>query len=117
MESEENLKEVLKGTISLELVQGKTLQEFCMSNFNNYDTDRYDAVAIRFYFGKEVVVTLYALDKSRQEGSNFYAGKMPVKKFKMNNLPVSDVLSLISQVNFTLSSGNYDIEDMEVINK
>lgn len=110
-------KEMLTGTISLELAEGKTMQEFCASRFNNYDPDQYDAVAIRFYFGKEIIVTLFALDKVRQEGTNFDPDKIPVKKFKMNPFPLNDILSFISELNFTLTTGNYSLEDMEVINK
>ena len=117
MEQDANFKEVLKGNLTIELAQGKTLQEFCMNNFNNYNPDQYDAVAIRFYFGKEILVTLYALDKVRQEGSTFDPDKLPVKKFKMNKLPTADDLLFIGELNFTVSNGNYPIQDMEIINK
>jgi hypothetical protein len=109
--------EKLKGTIAIELKPDKTLEEFCEKNFNNYNHDQYEAVAIRLYFGKEVVVTLYALDKVRQEGTTYHKDKLPVKKFKMNAVYSADVLSFIDEFNFTITTGNYPIEDMEVINK
>lgn len=114
---ENYVKEKLKGVISVELKEGKTLEEFCEKSFINYNRDQYEAVAMRLYFGKEIILTLYALDKVRQEGSTFDKDKLPVKKFKMNSLPPFDILSFIDEFNFTISTGNYSIEDMEVINK
>jgi hypothetical protein len=111
------INERIKGTITAELSPGKSLEEFCERNFHNYDPDRFEAVALRLYFGKEMVVTLYALDRSRQEGSNYDINKLPVKKFKMFDLSALDVLSFITEFNITLSAGNYDISDMEVTNK
>jgi hypothetical protein len=109
--------ERIKGELTVELSPGKSLEEFCERNFQNYDPDRFEAIALRLYFGKEMVVTLYALDKSRQEGTTYDINKLPVKKFKMNQLSALDVLEFISEFNVTLSIGNYDISDMEVINK
>jgi hypothetical protein len=111
------VKEELKGPISLKLSVGKTIEEFCEKHFNNYNRDQFEMVALRFYLGKEIIVTLYALDKVRQEGSNFNYSKLPVKKFKSNALDFADVLPYIDELNFTLSNGNYPLEEMEVINK
>jgi hypothetical protein len=36
-----------------------------------------------------VIATIYAIDKERQEGSNFSGEKIPVKKFKIENVSVS----------------------------
>lgn len=109
--------EKLKGNITIELKSGKTLEEFCEKTFNNYNRDQYEAVAMRLYSGKEIILTLYALDKVRQEGSTFDKDKLPVKKFKLNAFPSLDVMSFIDEFNFTITTGNYSIEDMEVINK
>ena len=113
----ENIKEELKGIISLKLSSDKTTEEFCEKHFNNYNRDQFEAIAIRFYYGKEIIVTLYALDKIRQEGTNFDHNKLPVKKFKSSVLSFGDVLSYVEEFNFTLSNGNYRLEDIEVINK
>lgn len=107
----------LSGILTLRLKSGKTLDEFCERNFDNYNSDQFEAIAIRVFYGKELVVTLYALDKVRQEGTNYNINKIPVKKFKKTTLGLADLLTFIEEFNFTLSSGNYPIEDMEVINK
>lgn len=116
-ESNEVLRSELKGSISMKLNAGKTLDEFCDKNFDNYNSDQYEAVALRVFYGKEIAVTLYALDKVRQEGSNYNINKIPVKKFKTSSFGLSELFGFIDEFNFTLSAGNYPLEDMEVINK
>lgn len=107
----------LSGKLTLTLSPGKTLDEFCERHFDNYNSDQFEAVAIRVFYGKEVVVTLYALDKVRQEGTNYNVNKIPVKKFKSTTFGLTELLSFISEFNFTLSTGNFSLKDMEVINK
>lgn len=116
-DSNEVMNTELKGSISIKLNAGKTLDEFCEKNFENYNSDQYEAVAIRLYYEKEIIVTLYALDKVRQEGSNYNIHKIPVKKFKTSSLGLAEMLAFVQEFNFTLSAGNYPLEDMEVINK
>jgi hypothetical protein len=110
-------KSELTGKLTLTLNPGRTLDEFCERHFNNYNSDQFEAVAIRVYYGKEMIVTLYALDKVRQKGTNYNINKIPVKKFKTTAFGFSDLLTFISEFNFTLSTGNYDLDEMEVINK
>ncbi|MES2285119.1 MAG: hypothetical protein V4547_05470 [Bacteroidota bacterium] len=108
---------VLKGKISLKLQPEKNLDGFCESYFDNYDKERFEAIAIRLYYGKELIVTLYALDKARQQGGGFYFGKLPVKKFKTNAISLAQVLPFVEEFNFTLTSGKYPLDAIEVINK
>lgn len=107
----------LEGKITFRLQQGKNLEQFCEKHFMNYDPDRFEAVAIRFFYGKEMTTTLYALDKPRQEGTNFSLDKMPVKKFKMKGISFQELIAFIGEINFTITAGNFPLEDMEVINK
>jgi hypothetical protein len=109
--------EELEGKISFRLKPGKSLDEFCERNFDNYDRDRFEAVAIRFFFAQEMIITVYALDKARQEGTNFNFDKIPVKKFKMNRVSFPEFTAFVNEFNFTLTAGNFSIEDIEVINK
>ncbi|MCW3075688.1 MAG: hypothetical protein JWO32_297, partial [Bacteroidetes bacterium] len=51
------------------------------------------------------------------EGTNFKEDKIPVKKFKSSQLSLGDVMPFIFEFNFTLSIGNHNLDDMEVINK
>ncbi|MBA3664232.1 MAG: hypothetical protein H0W61_08495 [Bacteroidetes bacterium] len=109
--------EKLSGKLSLTFRKNKTFLEFCEKNFNNFNPDQHEPVAIRLFHGMETIVTLYALDKVRQEGTNYDQQKIPVKKFKSITLTLIDILPYVMEFNFTISEGNYDIEDMEVINK
>lgn len=110
-------KHELKGTLALKLKSDKTLDEFCQKNFENYNNDRFEAVAIRVYYGKETIMTLYALDKIRQKTGTYDLNKIPVKKFKKDVAHLSDLIEFVEEFNFTLKAGHYDIEDIEVINK
>jgi hypothetical protein len=116
MELNRNTNE-LRGILSFKLQPGTTLDEFCAKNFSNYDPKQFEAIAIRVFYGKELVVTLYALDKVRQEGSNYNKEKLPVKKFKTGIFSLSELLSFIDEFNFTLTTGTYSMDEMEVINK
>jgi hypothetical protein len=107
----------ISGGIHVTLRDGLSLDDFCMQNIPEYNRDRFEAVALRLFAGKEVIATVYALDKQRQEGSNYDPGKLPVKKMKLENVSVSKLFDWFSEFNFTLSAGNYDLADMEVINK
>jgi hypothetical protein len=111
------INEHMKGTISLKLKANKQIEEFCERYFKNYNRDQFEVVALRFYYGKEIIVTLYALDKIRQDGTNFNHNKLPVKKFKSSTVSFEDILPYVNELNFTLNTGNYSVEDIEVINK
>ncbi len=107
----------ISGGISVKLKNGKTLDDICMDHVPEYDRDRFEAVAIRVYAGKEIIVTIYALDKVRQEGTNFLPDKFPVKKFKLEKIQFDQLYKYLEEFNFTLSSGNYSLEEMQVLNK
>ncbi|MEP7318237.1 MAG: hypothetical protein ABI921_05840 [Panacibacter sp.] len=107
----------ISGTLSVTLANGQSLDDFCMQHIAEYNRDRFEAMAIRVFIGKETVITIYALDKHRQEGTTFNHDKIPVKKFKLDMPDLSTLFSYCDSLNFTLSTGSYQIDDMEVINK
>ena len=107
----------ISGNIAVKFANGQTLDDFCVQHIADYNRDRFEAIALRIFLGNETVLTVYAVDKKRQEGSTFNPGKIPVKKFKINTLSVTELFSYFESFNCTLSTGNYQIEDMEVINK
>ncbi|MEO8147457.1 MAG: hypothetical protein ABI723_07460 [Bacteroidia bacterium] len=117
IDTDTNIKDDLSGNISIKFKDGISLDEYCSNNIENYNPDRFEALAIRVYYGKETTVTLYAIDKERLEGNNFNKDKMPVKKFKLNNSFLQNILTIIDEGNFTLATGNYPLSDMEVINR
>ena len=107
----------ISGGITVKLRDDLSLDDICMDYIPEYNRDRFEAVALRLFAGKEVIVTIYALDKQRQEGSNFNADKMPVKKFKLENVGVAKIFEWFQEFNFTINTGNYHLEDIEVVNK
>ncbi len=109
--------EDLQGSFSVKLANDQTLDDFCMSHIAEYNRDRFEAMAIRLYVGAETTITVFALDKTRQENSTIMIDKLPVKKFKITTLPMAELFSYIEGFNCTLTTGNYPLEDMEVINK
>lgn len=118
MHSNTLVSDTLSGRLSVAFKKNKSFREFCMKYFDNYDPDQHEPVAVRFYQGQETVVTLYALDKFRQEGTNYNTrDKIPVKKFKSSVLNLADIAAFVLEFNFTLATGNFDLEEMEVINK
>ena len=118
MEQELNFThEDITGEMSVKLANDLTLDDFCSQHLPEYNRDRFEALAIRLYVGEETIITIYAVDKTRQETSSINTGKIPVKKFKITTLSVDALFSYCHGFNCTLSTGNYPLEDMEVINK
>lgn len=109
-------QESLSGTLSARMIGNMRLDDFCMKHIAGYNPDRMEAIAVRLFVGKETLITVYALDKSRQELSSTDPEKLPVKKFKIEHLRADELFQFFSEFNFTLSTGSYDLEDMQVIN-
>jgi hypothetical protein len=107
----------LKGPLSLTFLAENNFIQFCKNNFNNFDPEHHEAIAFRVFHGEETIVTLYALDKFRKGSLSSNTHKLPVKKFKNQGLALSTLWPYIQEFNFTVSTGKYDLEDMEVINK
>jgi hypothetical protein len=107
----------LSGSASVTFANGITLDDFCAQHIPTYNRDRLQAIAVRLFEGNETVITVYALDKMRQFEGNSDAGKIPVKKFKLDMLSVKELFSYCGSFNCTLTTGAYPVEEMEVINK
>ena len=74
--------EGITGEMTVKIANGQTLDDFCVEHIHEYNRDRFEALAVRVFVGDETVITIYAVDKLRQEGSTFSDGKIPVKKLK-----------------------------------
>lgn len=117
MNSINNAISELKGYLSVQLANDQSLDEFCTEHINDYNRDRFEAFAVRILAGEETIVTIYAVDKVRQEDSTVKEGKIPVKKFKLTDVDLGSLISYCGAFNCTISTGAYDIEDMDVVNK
>ena len=115
IEIEKPVKNDLEGFISVKFRDSRTFDEFCARYISNFEVNRFEPLAIRFFLGKESIVTIYAVDKSKAAGGE--TDSLPVKKFKVETIPMNEVLSFIEECNFTLTTGKYPLEDMEVQNK
>jgi hypothetical protein len=112
-------------TIGHDLSGQASLNFYDKDNFNTfaakiagYNPDRFDPVALKVYVeGSEVIVTLYAVDRSKQEQTDsFPPDKLPVRKFKLE-MNWLKFLSYIKQFDMVVSDGSFDIRDMVVVNK
>ncbi len=117
LHSDTSIKDDLGGAMSIKFKKSTTFDEYCKNNIENYNPHRFEVLAIRVYYGKETSITLYAIDKERMEGDNYNKDKMPVKTFKLNTSFLQSILPFIEECNFTLTTGNYPLADMEVVNK
>ena len=108
----------LVGEISLSLTEGQSLNELFSKYIHDYNPDRMEAYAFRVLMGKENVLTLYAVDGYKQENTSLEdREKIPVKKYKIPDVPIQELLNFFGEINFTVSTKNYPIESMEVVNK
>lgn len=107
----------LTGEISVTLAEGHSLDAICAKYIHDYNSDRFEPLAIRIFVGKETVVTLYAVDKTRQEDSGRDPEKIPVKKFKVPGVPLHEIIMYLGSFNCTLNTNLYPLEAMEVVNK
>jgi hypothetical protein len=107
----------LSGFISIDFLNETSFSECCAKNIPGYEAERFEPVAIRFYLGKEMSITLYAKDRGRNDESTSSPEKFPVKKFKLSPMFFQQLQSYIRQCNFTLSTGAYPVDEMEVMNK
>ena len=102
----------LAGTVLVNLNDNIGFNASC-AEIAGYNLERFQAVAIRVYLGEESIVTVYAKDK---EWHSKNGEKLPVHKFK-KEMNISKLLPYLKNLNFTLSTVDFDIENMEVINK
>lgn len=103
----------LIGVVSINLKEGEDLN-LIASKMAIYDPARFEAVALRVYVQQQPVVTLYAIDKQMQQHTDDQ-GKLLVHKFKME-MSFEELFSKFRNFNFTVTTGQHNIEQMEVIN-
>jgi hypothetical protein len=83
------------------------------TKLTGYNPSRFSPVALRMFIQKgEPILTLYALDKGKEEQK----GKLPVKKFKLK-MELEELLKMVKRFDFTVTDGNYDVSEIVVTNK
>jgi hypothetical protein len=104
----------LMGAVSINLEEGQDFNALGAS-LAGYDPAHFEAVALRVFIENTPVVTVYALDKARASRAE-NTDKLPVRKFK-KEISFEELFSKLRLVNFTVSTGEYNIDDMEVVNR
>ncbi len=108
---------LLTGKSAMDLFRNEDLNSLACRLISNYNPDRFDASAIRFFVQKnEPVITLFAVDKQKQETDEYPADKLPVRKFKIR-ISFYEFIKHFKRFDVTLTNDAYDIKDMLVINK
>jgi hypothetical protein len=104
----------IAGDSSVKLKSGKTLNDFCLEHLPNYNPEHYEALSIQLYAGKEITFTIFASAKflKKQITSTY---QIPVKKFKIQRLPLVVLLDYFEEFNFTICKSDYDSRDTEII--
>lgn len=103
----------LAGAASLNFHNNTTFEEFAQ-RIAGVDLTKYKPISVRFFIiDKETIVTIYGLDKLNYQEHYTKTGKLPVKKYKIET-SLEELFKHIKQIDFTLVSGEYDVEDFEV---
>jgi hypothetical protein len=105
------------GRAAMDFFRKDDLNSLASKLIDGYNPDRFDATALRFFIQKDSpVITLYAVDKGKQDQNSYPHDKLPVKKFKLR-ISFEDFLKHIRRFDLTVTNDAYDIGDMLVINK
>jgi len=101
----------LVGVVSVKLNDTQDFNSLA-AELAGYNVNRYEAVAVRVFIENKPIVTVYAKDKNSLD---FQAnGKIHVRKFKME-MTLDDFFYKVRQINFTVTTGEFSIENMEVV--
>jgi hypothetical protein len=104
-----------KGKISVTFNQ-EDIRKICTRYIPDFKEERFEIIALRFFSGKENILTIYAVDKF-SESSILPEGKIPVRKFKIELSSIGELMELIAAYNFTLCNEAYSLGEMEVMNR
>ena len=113
---ETKTKDDLGGVISLEFIPGISLNDFCARHIENYDAQRFEVLALRFRYGQEMTIIVYAIDNEYSSKDDDPL-KGPVKKFKISSFSINEILSFVTECNFTITNGLHPLKDLDLINQ
>ena len=102
----------LVGVVSINLEDTRDFNSLGAS-LAGYSPSRFQAIALRVYMENTPIITVYAIDKDKKIPDR---GRVPVHKFKIE-MSLDELFYRIKNINFTVTEGDYDIENMEVVNK
>jgi hypothetical protein len=117
LSAESLIKDDLAGAMSIKFVPDSPIDEFFEQHIENYSAERYEVLAVRVYYGKEITLTVFAIDNTHLSTDGTYHEKVGVKKFKLQNIHLKELFNFVEEFNFTLTTGKYPLDAMEVLNK
>lgn len=115
LESDTDIRDDLGGPVSVKFTPGASFEDYCAGSVPEFDRERLEILAIRIYYGKEISVVLYAIDKDRHTDAD--PNELPVRKIKVMPSFLSNLLPYIAELNVTLTTGLYPLDRMKIINK
>lgn len=104
----------LTGAISMNFAEGNDINSFS-KEVAGINLEQYQPICIRIYIQSEIIITIYAVDKLQYESHKAKTGKILVRKYKVD-ITLQELFSWFRQIDFTLMSGDFKVEDFEVIN-
>ena len=106
----------LSGCVNIDLFNKDDFNSLAQK-IAKYNPARFDPVALRMFIQRsKPVITLYALDTYQQETSSEPKNKLPVRKFKIR-ISWDEFINMVKRLDFTVTHGDYDLNDILVINK
>lgn len=115
MSAFDSTQTLFPGAFNMIFKEGDTFNSVC-ARMAGYSTERFEAVALRFYSGDETVITVFAHDKFHRNSMEEGEARLPVHKFKVMGT-IESFFKEIQQLNFTVADAAYDMDLMEVNNK
>jgi hypothetical protein len=103
-----------EGKITVKVHNENDVESFCKRFIPGFDPGRYKVLAVRVFAAGEFIVTVYAIDKLREDAGS---DDLKVRKFKLENVTMQNLFNLVEAFNFTVSDPRYALDHMKVLNK
>jgi hypothetical protein len=105
----------MNGKITVKFFDG-SLERFCKKHIGEFDANRFEIVAMRIFAAQGFTVTIYAIDRENKS-TRLPPHKQPTRKFKIENVNAADIPQIVESFNFTLAAENFDLNEIEVMNR
>jgi len=105
----------MNGKIKVKFFDG-ALEGFCKKYIGEFNAGRFEIVAIRIFAAQGFTVTIYAIDRENKS-TLLPPNKQPTRKFKIENVNAADIPQIVESFNFTVAEENFDLDEIEVLNR
>lgn len=101
---------------TIKFVESSPVDDFCTLHIPGYEVNRYEAIALRIYYGSKMDIIIYAIDKEYLGKGEYSNGRLPVKQFCLHNLYLKELLPYIDEMHFCVQTGRYPLDEIELLN-